>query len=500
MSDVRRDRWQRYLVLPPHSSKPTGYTRATTVAKTLDDGGGLIPWKAATTVVGAMRRPGLHAQWQELIARSPNPWYDTPQSKAECKRLVEECSTAGGSSDRAEVGTALHAMIAGGVDADGLTLLQPSTRADIDAYRSTLAAAGVIIDTTMLERMVVLDMLGIAGTADNLRVTLPGYGDVVADLKTGTDLTYSWQSIAVQLAIYAHGDNTYEQGEAADGSQDVRGVMPNVSKQHALVIHLPAGEARCVLYVVDIEAGWEAVEHSMWTRDWRKRRALASALKIESAPDTQTLAATAGEVPAAPPTPTTAPVAAPAAPPPFDSTDALLPTASVESSSNVPAAVSNQAAVSAGAFIHLPIDEGDAATDLALDALKIAYDKLVGASRSWVTKLGKQATDAGVSFNLRGDHGKQTVRRFELIRALVAYARANESGFDVDSADEIARAIAFSVVADSRIETAWTVGSSIGHLDATRAALFAQRVHEFITTPIAGVMSDNGHLRLRFAA
>lgn len=34
---VRRDRWGRYLVVPPDGGKPVGYTRATTVAKALDE-------------------------------------------------------------------------------------------------------------------------------------------------------------------------------------------------------------------------------------------------------------------------------------------------------------------------------------------------------------------------------------------------------------------------------------------------------------------------------
>ena len=34
---TRRDRWGRYLVLPEGGTKPIGYTRATTVAKGIED-------------------------------------------------------------------------------------------------------------------------------------------------------------------------------------------------------------------------------------------------------------------------------------------------------------------------------------------------------------------------------------------------------------------------------------------------------------------------------
>lgn len=272
MSDVRRNQWGQYLILEPNGTKERGYTRVTTVAKTLDDGGGLIPWKATATVVGASRRPGLSAQWQALISKHNDPWYDTPESKAACKKLVEECATAGGSTDRAELGTALHALT------DQLDLghqmvgLTDQMLADLDAYKTTIEKAGVTFDTDMIEQLVVLDRWQVAGTADRLSARLPDGRHVVADLKTGTSLDYSWQSIAVQLAAYAHADWRYQQLEVGGK----RLPMPNLTDTFGLVVHLPAGEARCVLYTVDLVAGWDAFERSMWTRGWRKNRKLST--------------------------------------------------------------------------------------------------------------------------------------------------------------------------------------------------------------------------------
>ena len=55
---VRRDRWGRYQVLPPEGEKVQGYTRATTVAKALDDQSSLMTWNARMTALGlAARRP-----------------------------------------------------------------------------------------------------------------------------------------------------------------------------------------------------------------------------------------------------------------------------------------------------------------------------------------------------------------------------------------------------------------------------------------------------------
>lgn len=41
-------------------------------------------------------------------------------------------------------------------------------------------------------------------------------------------------------------------------------------------MHLPVGEARCDLYMVDIAAGWDMASICGTVRDWRKRKNLAA--------------------------------------------------------------------------------------------------------------------------------------------------------------------------------------------------------------------------------
>lgn len=292
MTDIRRDRWGRYLVVPPDGGQPTGYTRVTTVAKALDDGGGLIPWKATMAMTGMMRRPGLRAAFEALIADSNgDPWYHSLDSKNKAKRLVEQCAEAGGSADRADIGTALHALTEALdrhlLDPDGRPtpiVSQATSRTDLEVYRSTLAAAGITFDPAGIEAMVVLDEHRVAGMADRLIAHVPEIGDVVADVKTGADLEYSWRAICVQLAAYAHADAIYQQGAAPDGSQDVRLPAPAISREVGLVIHLPAGEGRCSLHLVDLVAGWEAFGRSMWTRGWRTTKTLARRLEVTAQP------------------------------------------------------------------------------------------------------------------------------------------------------------------------------------------------------------------------
>jgi hypothetical protein len=269
---TRRDQYGRYLVLPPSMDKPTGYTRATTVAKALDDEAALGPWNATHAICGQIMRRSLRARWETILATyGSSPWYGGVEAKRACKALVRECATAGGADERRETGTSLHALTAL-VDLGRPPVhLTEETERDLRAYSDALFQAGVQVIADYVETTVVLDEWRVAGTFDRL-VTVMGFErPLIADLKTGSDLSYSWRAIAVQLAIYAHGDEIYRQGVAPDGSEDERLPMPVVDQDNALVIWLDTDKGTCSLWLVDIRQGWEAFEHSMWARSWRKR-------------------------------------------------------------------------------------------------------------------------------------------------------------------------------------------------------------------------------------
>ncbi len=523
MPEARRDRWGRYFVVPPEGGKPIGYTRATTVAKSLDDGGGLIPWKATLAVTGLLRRPGLRGRFEALLSQHPEagPWYGSAESKAASKKLIEECAEAGGSSDRADVGTALHAMVEQ-INTGVVPLVsQESTRADLDAYRRTIDAAGITFDPSLIEAMVVLDHYQVAGTADIGHAVVPGVGPVIADLKTGTDLKYSWQAISVQLAEYVNGDNIYRQGEAADGSQDRREPMPPISKELGLVIHLPAGEARCDLYLVDLVAGWEAFQHSMWARAWRTRKDLARPLEIAATAPASVAVPQSGPVP--PPAPTappplddfdTPPSALPPALPaqrPGAHADAPAQVASVLSDFDTPpvsAAAPATAAVrpepeppQAPATPSTPTPraqrdampkrpaEGDPTDPEDFNALQRRYEQLVGAPLDWVTRIMKEAFAAGVSF-----HAKEakTARRFEIIRGLIMLAE--NDGAD----DEVMRALAaLALGSDAPLFPAITAGHAVGALDVTAAKAFSGHVEDLVANRLRGFVGADELFRLQ---
>lgn len=267
---TRRDQWGRYLIVPPTGGPPVGYTRVTTVAKTLDNGGGLADWKAAMTASGIIMRRGLRAEWEALLAVHGDPWYDGDASKAECKRLVSECAAVGGANDRRQMGSSLHTITALVDLGKAPQHLTSETERDVDAYVNGLAAAHISVVPGAVELVTALDSYQVAGTFDRLAI-VPGFDlPLIADLKTGANLEYSFQSIAVQLAGYSRGERLYQQGAAKDGSQDHSQPMPAVDQDWGLVLWLKAGEGVFELYLVDLTEGWHAFQQSMWARSWAR--------------------------------------------------------------------------------------------------------------------------------------------------------------------------------------------------------------------------------------
>lgn len=252
--EPKRDRYGRYLI--PAGGKHVPYTRATTIAGTIEDRYNLELWKIRMAAVGLTNRPDLYAQ----IAANHD---DKKKLNAICDDAIEAAKGSAG----ANLGTALHTFTER-VDLGETITIPPPWDADVAAYTAAMAKAGVTIVPGGVEKIVVLHDLQVAGTFDRL-VTIGGRDlPLIADLKTGAGLDFSWGSIAIQLALYAHADEVY------DPVTDTTSPMPAVDQAEALVMHLPAGEATCTLYLVDVAAGWDAVQTCMAARSWRTRKNL----------------------------------------------------------------------------------------------------------------------------------------------------------------------------------------------------------------------------------
>jgi hypothetical protein len=142
----------------------------------------------------------------------------------------------------------------------------------------------------MAERMVVNDAYQVAGTFD--LVLTDGEQLYVADVKTGSSLMGAL-SFAIQLTLYATADNLYVQGAAADGSEDVREAMPNLSRSAGVVLHIQPGSAVCDLHWIDLKAGAEALDLAMKVREMRKVKVLS---KVEAVSEPEPSRKTRDEV------------------------------------------------------------------------------------------------------------------------------------------------------------------------------------------------------------
>lgn len=272
---VKRDGYGRYL-LPKPGAEARGdraWTRATTFAKSISDTYVLSMWGQRMVAKGLAMRPDLYA----LAASTPLT------AKAELDQLTERAKEAAGAKTRASLGTALHAFTEQVDRGESPEIPEPWDR-DVAAYRATMEAEGFEVLPHLIERIVVCEHYAIAGTFDRILRLTKDYtariGDrthtakageyVIGDLKTGRDLSYGWNEIVIQLAIYANADGIWN-GETGKFEP-----MPPVRKDFAIVLHLPVEEANCTVYDINIEEGWKAAYLCARVREWRRVRQLAS--------------------------------------------------------------------------------------------------------------------------------------------------------------------------------------------------------------------------------
>jgi hypothetical protein len=264
MTEPRRDRWGRYLLPDPVTGEERAWTRATTLANTLSDPWGLVDWKLRMAVKGVAKRPDLYALASSLPLDS---------GKKQLNEVARDAIEAAGGSSGRNLGTAMHEFTAA-VDRGEEPEVPYNLHPDLDAYRAALDLYGVRIAPGMVERIVCIPDLGVAGTFDRIVHWEPKR--YIADVKTGADLNYSWLEIAVQEALYANAEYLWDAEAETWGPID-----PPVDRTQGLVMHLPVGQARCDLYWVDLEIGWEAVTLAVDVREWRKRKDISRPFGVD---------------------------------------------------------------------------------------------------------------------------------------------------------------------------------------------------------------------------
>lgn len=250
--------------------KRISYTRVSTMARWLDDKGGLIQWSAAMAMIGMAKSKPLQARVASIIARSTDDPYN--ENKTALKELVETATTLAQASGRADYGTSIHEfselLDAGLLD---WSFVPDKLIGPLEAYREATQDLKVL-DT---EVFVTLDDwerdLRGAGSLDRV-VSHPDLGVVVADLKTGAREPQYPMGVTTQVAVYArgkryrdsefHGTPTFTDGTPnADKTAWRKPLYEGVRTDVGLLIHCPLepqrGKHRCTLYVLDLERGWK---------------------------------------------------------------------------------------------------------------------------------------------------------------------------------------------------------------------------------------------------
>jgi hypothetical protein len=284
--DIARDRWGRYLLPHPDTGKVEPWTRATTFAKSISDTFTLSQWSQRMVAKGLAIRPDLLALAHHL---------DVKGDRDKLNQVCEDAKAAAGNKVAANLGTALHAFsenLDRGMDI--ATVPEPH-RADLEAYQAACQAAGVRVVPEMIERQTVLPAFDVGGTFDRVlslsgiepwfqreltdagyNVAAPDGSLVIGDVKSGQDLQYGWNEIAIQLAIYAlgvrHSGVWDRQGKRWEPPRPVR-------LDFAIVMHLPVGRGMCTLYALDLADAMDALELCRSVRRWRKLRVLATPLE-----------------------------------------------------------------------------------------------------------------------------------------------------------------------------------------------------------------------------
>jgi hypothetical protein len=237
------------------------------------DMNGIMKWKMRYVAKGVATRNDLYALAAATDLNDKNTF----------DKLTEAAFESAGGSSAASTGTALHSFTEQ-VDEGYEPQVPDIWKPDIAAYKRLVSVNGLEFPKEGIERIVVNEHLGIAGTFDRIaRLTKPlrvKVGDeyvnlkegdwVVLDLKTGKDLSYGWRDIAAQLAAYANADAMWNPVTKRFES------LPDLNKMVALVVHLPAGTGEATLYGVDIDKGYQAAELCVMIREWRKEKGLAS--------------------------------------------------------------------------------------------------------------------------------------------------------------------------------------------------------------------------------
>lgn len=282
-------RWQpvfngngQYRLPHPETGKLTSYTRASTVAKTLEDTWMLDAWAKRMMLIGLQRSLALQADLEQLLSEfqaSDTTGNPARELRGPLNELSEEAQVRAGSTAAAEFGTAVHAWCEFADHGGSIWAVPEMFRDWVLHYRRILAVGGLSTDHRWTERVVLNTRYGIAGQLDRLFIDHRGRV-FLGDIKTSRGMDYSWLYFAIQLAIY-HGSSHVL---SLDGTHWEP--MALLDPHAVLVAHLPREDPAAARIVpIDMAFGAEALHTAMTVRRLRssaEKRAQSVFYEIDS--------------------------------------------------------------------------------------------------------------------------------------------------------------------------------------------------------------------------
>jgi hypothetical protein len=251
---VPRDPWDRYWIPNLDGTMPAknkGFTRVSTLKDSAVDKRGININNTGLVAAGIATVPALASAAARAVR---------DEDKKALRAIAAQAITAAGGKDRSALGTAVHDATERINRGEPDVHVPEEYQADVDSYYQLLSENNVRIKPEFMER-VVLCPYNTAGTFDNIVEWFnPDAGELdddgkpvgewewlIADLKTGRDLSYGYLEIMIQLWLYA---NAYGVLDLATNTYSPLPV--EVRQDKAMIVHVPMAGGVAELWVIDI--------------------------------------------------------------------------------------------------------------------------------------------------------------------------------------------------------------------------------------------------------
>jgi hypothetical protein len=271
--------WGWYKLPHPETGRPTGYPRATTIAKTLEDRSGLEKWNVRERVQQVLALTRMDPK--QVIYTDPTG----ETTAADALGALDDAIKSGkvynidntltmidnvmGGADARELGECAHDWL--GALAAGRCLMKDVpdvVKPHVKHGLRVIAHRGLVMLPEYTERTV-LNTAGdenVAGKIDCIfRIVTTGEL-VLGDVKTSKSLEYSWLAFAVQIGgVYGWASQML--------TMDGKGwePMPDIREDFAILLHIPSNQPDLAAAItIDKWFGGESLVASIETRQRRK--------------------------------------------------------------------------------------------------------------------------------------------------------------------------------------------------------------------------------------